>query len=103
MTNGGSNNVSVINTTTNSLAATVTVGVNPQGVAVTPDGSNVYVTNENDGTVSVINTATNNITDTVDVGSNPIAFGQFIGKSAPIITWNNPADITYGTALRAPS
>jgi len=99
VTNGGSNNVSVINTTNNSLAATVTVGVNPQGVAVTPDGSNVYVTNENDGTVSIINTATNNITDTIDVGSNPIAFGQFIGKSAPIITWSNPDDITYGTPL----
>ena len=38
------------------------------GVAVTPDGTKVYVTNT---TVSVIDTANNTVTATVNVGSNP--------------------------------
>jgi YVTN family beta-propeller protein len=43
--NLGNNTVSVINTTTNKVTATVDVGINPEGVAVTPDGKKVYVTN----------------------------------------------------------
>ena len=36
VTNSGSNNVSVIDTATNTVVATVPVGENPWGVAVTP-------------------------------------------------------------------
>jgi YVTN family beta-propeller protein len=58
--------VSVINTATNAVIATVpVVGANPAGVAVTPDGKKVYVTSDN--TVSVINTATNTVIATVPV------------------------------------
>jgi YVTN family beta-propeller protein len=48
-----------------------TVGTLPEGVAVTPDGSKVYVTNEISNTVSVISTATNTVTATIRVGSGP--------------------------------
>jgi YVTN family beta-propeller protein len=47
-------------------------------VAVTPDGSKVYVANEGSDTVSVIDTKTNTVTATIPVGSVPIAFGIFI-------------------------
>jgi YVTN family beta-propeller protein len=40
--NVNSNNVSVIDTSTNAVTATVTVGSNPSGVATTPNGA--YVT-----------------------------------------------------------
>ncbi len=70
ITNGGSNTVSVIDTATNTVIATVNVGDRPQGVAVSPDGTVVYVTNYG-GTVSVIDTATNTVTSTVSVGTNP--------------------------------
>ena len=99
VTNYGSTTVSVINTTTNRIAATVDVGLAPMGVAVTPDGKKVYVANLQNNNVSVINTTTNNVTDTVNVGKGPAAFGQFIGKPAPAITWSTPADIIYGTPL----
>ena len=56
--NFGSNTVSVIDTGTDTVAATVNVGSNPFGVAVAPDGSHVYVTNMYNNTTSVIDTAT---------------------------------------------
>jgi YVTN family beta-propeller protein len=55
------------------------VGSYPLGVAVTPDGSKVYVTNYYDNTVSVINTTDNSIAATVGVGEYPNSSGQFIG------------------------
>ena len=65
MANEYSNNVSVIDTETNTITATVPVGNWPYGVAVSPDGKKVYVTNDHDNTVSVIDTATNTVTTTV--------------------------------------
>lgn len=45
MTSGGSDNVSIIDTKTNNVIATVPVGDDPVGVAITPDGTKLYVTN----------------------------------------------------------
>ncbi len=105
VTNLDSNTVSVIDTSTNTVTTNVKVGTHPYGVAVTPDGTKVYVTNIGNlkipGTISVIDTSTNTVTTNVKVEKNLIAFGQFIGPMSitPIITWSNPADIFYGTAL----
>jgi uncharacterized repeat protein (TIGR01451 family) len=64
--------VSVIATVTNTVTATIPVGTNPLGVAVTPDGAFVYVTNRNiSGTVLVIATGTNTVIATIPVGSGP--------------------------------
>jgi YVTN family beta-propeller protein len=54
------------------------VGSNPYGVAVTPDGSKVFVANGGDNTVSVIATATNTVVAVLPVGNGPSAFGVFI-------------------------
>ena len=69
--------VSVIDTATNTLFATLPVGASPTGVAVTPDGAFVYVTNAIDNTVSVIRTETITVAAVVPVGNLPqgIAFG----------------------------
>jgi YVTN family beta-propeller protein len=64
--NGGS--VSVINTATNTVTATVTVGSDPSGVAVTSNGEYAYVTNALGDSVSVISTATNTVTATIPHG-----------------------------------
>ena len=69
--NNQSNNVSVINTNTNSVVSTVKVGSQPWGVCVSPDGTKTYVTNNNDSTVSVINNITNTVIATIRVGSDP--------------------------------
>jgi YVTN family beta-propeller protein len=67
----GDDTVSVIDTATNTVVATVVVGGNPADVAVTPDSAHAYVTNNDDDTVSVIDTATNTAVTTVVVGSSP--------------------------------
>ena len=91
------NTVSVIDTATNTVIATVPVGIYPIGVAVTPDGTKVYVANAGSDNVSVIDTATNKVTATVSVGSYPIAFGQFIEQ--PVLPVANfSSNVTEGYA-----
>jgi len=68
ITNLVSANVSVIDTATNTVIATIPVGIGQNGVAVTPDGSKVYVANVNVPFVSVIDTATNTVIATIPVG-----------------------------------
>ena len=68
ITNTGSNSVSVIDTATNTVVATVAVGFAPLGVAVNPAGTRVYVANNGTNSVSVIDTATNTVVTTVTVG-----------------------------------
>jgi len=71
VTNYRSHNVSVINTATNAVDATVAVRHYPYGVAITPDGAFAYITNSSSNNVSVINTATNAVDVTVAVGTTP--------------------------------
>ena len=58
MANNSSNSVSVIDTSSNTVTATVSVGSAPLGVAVTPSGSRVYVANYSGGSLSVIGVPT---------------------------------------------
>lgn len=65
--------VSVINLATNAVVTNIPVGLTPQGIDISPDGSRVYVTNFNSNTVSVINTSTNTVVSTITVGKMPLA------------------------------
>ncbi len=53
------------------LAGTVQVGKNPRGVAVSPDGSRVYVVNKDSKTVSVIDAASHQKITDINVGNSP--------------------------------
>jgi len=74
ITNASSLNtsVSVIDTATNTVTATIPVGGGPFGVAVTPDGSKAYVTNLESATATVIAAATNTVVATIPVGNSPL-------------------------------
>ncbi|WP_041312848.1 Ig-like domain-containing protein [Mycobacterium sp. JS623] len=63
--------VSVINTVTNTVIATVPAGTTPFGVAVNPAGTRAYVTNLNSANITVINTANNSVLATIPVGNGP--------------------------------
>ena len=63
--------LSVIDTSSNTVVATVGVEDSPVGVAVTPDGTRVYVANSQSSSVSVVDTSTNSVVATVKVGNGP--------------------------------
>jgi YVTN family beta-propeller protein len=70
--NHGDSTVTVVDTATNAVVATVTVGNQPLAAAVHPAGNRAYVTNQVPaGTVSVIDTAINGVVATVTVGARP--------------------------------
>ncbi len=71
VTNRSTGNVSVIDTSTNAVVATVPVGGAPIAVAITPNAAFAYVTNLSTDNVSVINTSTNTVVATVPVGDGP--------------------------------
>jgi YVTN family beta-propeller protein/parallel beta-helix repeat protein len=71
VTNQNDNTVSVIDTATNTVVATVPVGSGPWGVAVTPNEAFAYVVNRSSNNVSVISAATNTVVGTVPVGLDP--------------------------------
>ena len=69
VTNIGDGTVSVIDIAIRNVAF-ITVGTAPWGVAISPNGSFVYVANSDSSTVSVIDTSTRTVTDTITVGFN---------------------------------
>src|SRR5262245_25816088 len=63
--------VAVIDTTTNTLTATIAVGILLSGVVVAPYGCHAYVSNlqHGAGVVSVIDTTTNAVVDSITVSA----------------------------------
>ncbi|MBF8280031.1 MAG: hypothetical protein HW385_1463, partial [candidate division NC10 bacterium] len=54
VTNEKSDDVSVIDTGSNTVVRTIRVGKRPRGVEISPDGRRVYVSNGNSDSVSVV-------------------------------------------------
>ena len=82
VTNGISGTVSVVSleqlSTSNvparfEVVATIPVGTEPRGCALTADGTLLYVANHTAGTVSIIDTASRAVVGTVPAGPNPTA------------------------------
>jgi YVTN family beta-propeller protein len=67
ITNADSNNVSVLDISTNTVVTTIPVGSGPRGVAVSPAGTRVYVTNYISSDVSVIDVVSNTVVATLPV------------------------------------
>jgi YVTN family beta-propeller protein len=90
--NQGAGTVSVINTATQRVTNTITVGNQPWSLAVTPDGKKVYVVNNNTsgstGTVSVISTSSHSVTSTISTG---------IGKQPEFVAITPDATKAYVT------
>jgi YVTN family beta-propeller protein len=84
VTNYGSNTVSVVDSSTNTVIGTISVGIgnNPYGIAFNPTNNDMYVVSRNSNTVSVISTSTvvqppthTSITSVVDGNGNPVQNG----------------------------
>ena len=95
LANAGSDDLSVIDLSTNQGVAHISVGANPRGIAITPDGTRVFVNNVLDGTLSVIDTGTLTVTETVTLTNIPLAAPILQGKrifhsaAEPVLTTDN--------------
>lgn len=65
--------VSICDSALTDTGTRIAVGAGPSRAIVTPNGAEVYVTNNTGNSVSVISTTTNLVTHTVGVGSSPDA------------------------------
>jgi YVTN family beta-propeller protein len=98
--NALSDTVSVIDTATESVSATVNVGNTPVGIAITPNGKTVYVDNENDDTVTPITTLTNTAGTPIAVGNTPVGIAINNAGTTAYVTnqfSNNITPITVST------
>jgi YVTN family beta-propeller protein len=92
----------VIDTASNSVTATITVGIQPFGISVNPDGSRVYVANSASNTVSAIDAINNSVIGNIPVGSYPAADGIFIqSKPIPKFAGTPGKPNCYGTSVSA--
>jgi YVTN family beta-propeller protein len=84
----GSNNVTIIDSTTNVVMGSIPVGSEPVGTAANQSGSRVYVTNGQSNNVSVIDAATNKVVATIPVGMTP--WGITVDPSGSRVYVTNP-------------
>jgi YVTN family beta-propeller protein len=65
------NTVSVIDTASDSVVATIPVAAGPHGMAITQDGRWLYVCSDGASVLNVIDTTLNQVTRTIEVGRSP--------------------------------
>jgi YVTN family beta-propeller protein len=71
VTNSGSDTISVVDTATDGVVATIPVGQKPWAVTVSKDGATAYVSDSQSDDVSVVDLRTRKIRTTVVVGVRP--------------------------------
>jgi YVTN family beta-propeller protein len=101
-TNG--ENVFVFNTITK-LVATIadTVKSDYQGIAVSPDGSRIYVTKYSDNVLQIFDTSTLKLLETINTGNNPhgVAVQPNLSPNPPVINSISNATINLGDMYTA--
>jgi YVTN family beta-propeller protein len=102
--------INAINTST-FVVSTISVGNDggdPTGIAVSPDGAYLYVTNQRSSsstasTVSVISTATNTRTRSIPVGGSPTGIAVNAAGTVAYVTNSGSNSVSILTNLTAPS
>jgi YVTN family beta-propeller protein len=87
--------VNVLCTITDTSITTVTVGGDPEGVALHQTASRAYVANRDTDNVSVINTTTDTVVTTVNVGTFPmgVAVNQAANRAYIVNNGNNTVSV----------
>jgi YVTN family beta-propeller protein len=86
---GHSTTATVAVTVERIVVAAIDVGDGPYDLALSPDGTRVYVTNAFDDTVSVIDAATNTVTATIGVGEGPTGVAVSPDGATAYVTGSN--------------
>ncbi|MGY1897105.1 IPT/TIG domain-containing protein [Nocardia gipuzkoensis] len=87
-----SNTVTVLDTATDTVVATIPTGAEPRLFAFAPDGARLYLTAAGDGLLSVIDTATNTLSGNLRVGHGPS--GVAVTSDDPLLYVTNTDDNT---------
>ena len=95
---GGS--LTLINTKTNAVTATIPVGSGPLGVTFAPKGANAYVANGNSNSVSLINTGTKNTIATIPVGRYPYSIVVTPDAKFAYVANNNSGTVSVISAAK---
>ena len=86
--------VTVIDLSTTRILADISVGLHPNAIVASPDGSTVYVANGNSDEISVIDTKTDQVTRTISVrlnaGNNP-----FVGDAPNALALDTQSNTLY--------
>lgn len=95
--NYDSDEISVINTGTDSVVASISVAHQPSQICALPDGKSIYVSCYS-GSVSVINTDNNTVTDQISVGHTPFGIcslpnGDYVYVCASGVVGANDYDV----------
>jgi len=78
--NGANNNVSVIDTNSNNVVATVPVGKQADKIAINPSGTRVYVTsNWGYDTGNTVNVSASSYISVIDTSSNSVVANVIVG------------------------
>ncbi|WP_425300830.1 protein kinase domain-containing protein [Nocardia cyriacigeorgica] len=84
--------VSVIDTATNTVVATIPAGPNPGGVAVDPARGTLYVTDRDERTVTLIDTGTRAAVASIPVGFDPVSV--IVDPDAPTVYVIGGSDVS---------
>jgi YVTN family beta-propeller protein len=90
-----SGTVSVIDTASNAVVKTIEVGLHPCGMALSPGGDRLYVTNANSDTVSMIDTASDMVAKTLHVGQVGPGRVPILGSSPNAVTVSPDGTTVY--------
>jgi YVTN family beta-propeller protein len=71
--NEGSGTISIIDTQTDAVTGEIAIGGKPRGIAISPDGKRLYVSEQKGEHVDVIDTATKKFIKKIPVGDSPEA------------------------------
>ncbi len=66
------NQVYVVNSASAAVVGSIPLGGQPVGLALTPDGTHLYVAEETANSVAVVDTGSNHVVANVSVGTNPL-------------------------------
>ena len=93
-------NVSVIDTSINTVVATLAAQDTPWGVAITPDGARAYVTNSQSSSVSVIDTLSNSLVANIVVGNGPTGVAVTPDGTRAYVANSNASSVSVIDASR---
>jgi len=89
------NTVSVIDTSTRTVVATVPVVAGPHGMGISRDGRFVYVTGDESSSMSIIDTAIDRVVGTVDVGKAPHGVALAPDGKTLLVTVNGDSGVVF--------